>query len=91
MVGDSVIRRHNLKDSYPQDFGAVAVAACLAHDIGNPPFGHAGEDAIRLWFATSATGQTALEALPKSQRQDFLRFEGNAQGFRIITRLQKPG
>ena len=90
MVGDRVIRRHDLKGVYPQDFGAVVAAACLAHDIGNPPFGHAGEDAIRLWFAASATGQAVLETLSEPQRQDFLRFEGNAQGFRIITRLQSP-
>jgi len=90
MVGDSVIRRHGLKNVYPQDFGAVVAAACLAHDIGNPPFGHAGEDAIRLWFTTPATGQAVLEPLSDPQRQDFLRFEGNAQGFRIITRLQSP-
>ena len=90
MVGDSVIRRHDLKGVYPQDFGAVVAAACLAHDIGNPPFGHAGEDAIRLWFTTSPAGRAALERLTEAQRQDFLRFEGNAQGFRIITRLQSP-
>ncbi|HRF42653.1 MAG TPA: deoxyguanosinetriphosphate triphosphohydrolase [Candidatus Competibacteraceae bacterium] len=90
MVGDSVIKRHGLKSVYPQDFGAVVAAACLAHDIGNPPFGHAGEDAIRLWFTASATGQAVLESLTESQRQDFLRFEGNAQGFRIIARLQSP-
>ncbi|MBL8253748.1 MAG: deoxyguanosinetriphosphate triphosphohydrolase [Candidatus Competibacter sp.] len=90
MVGDSVIRRHDLKGVYPQDFGAVVAAACLAHDIGNPPFGHAGEDAIRLWFTASATGRAVLEQLSEAQREDFLRFEGNAQGFRIITRLQSP-
>ncbi len=90
MVGDSVIKRHGLKGVYPQDFGAVVAAACLAHDIGNPPFGHAGEDAIRLWFTTSATGLALLDALTNWQRADFLRFEGNAQGFRIITRLQSP-
>lgn len=90
MVGDSVIKRHALKGVYPQDFGAAVAAACLAHDIGNPPFGHAGEDAIRLWFSDSPTGQHALEPLTEPQRQDFLNFEGNAQGFRIITRLQSP-
>jgi dGTPase len=67
----------------------VVAAASLAHDIGNPPFGHAGEDAIRLWFTTSATGQAVLKALPQAQQPDFQRFEGNAQGFRIITRLAK--
>jgi dGTPase len=90
MVGDSVIRRHRLQGVYPQDFGAVVAAACLAHDIGNPPFGHAGEDAIRFWFTDSATGRAVLKSLTEPQRQDFLRFEGNAQGFRIITRLQSP-
>ena len=90
MVGDSVIKRHKLQGVYPQDFGAVVAAASLAHDIGNPPFGHAGEDAIRLWFAASKTGQTVLEQLREAQQQDFMHFEGNAQGFRIITRLQSP-
>ncbi len=89
-VGDSVIRRHRLQEVYPQDFGATVAAACLAHDIGNPPFGHSGEDAIRLWFETSPTAQEILERLTPVQRQDFLRFEGNAQGFRLIARLQSP-
>lgn len=89
-VGDSVIRRHGLQGVYPQDFGAIVAAACLAHDIGNPPFGHSGEDAIRLWFETSITGQAVLDRLTPVQRQDFLRFEGNAQGFRVLSRLQSP-
>ena len=90
MVGDRVIHRHALQGVYPQDFGAVVAAACLAHDIGNPPFGHAGEDAIRLWFTTSTTGRGILQQLTEAQQPDFRRFEGNAQGFRIITRLQSP-
>jgi dGTPase len=89
-VGDSVIHHYHLRGVYPQDFGAIVAAACLAHDIGNPPFGHAGEDAIRLWFETSATGQEVLAQLNPAQQHDFLRFEGNAQGFRVIARLQSP-
>ncbi|BCD59436.1 MULTISPECIES: deoxyguanosinetriphosphate triphosphohydrolase [unclassified Nitratiruptor] len=77
----------------PQDVGTVVQAACLSHDIGNPPFGHAGEYAIRHWFERD--GQEVLnkvfpnkETLTDEQKKDFLMFEGNAQGFRIVTRLE---
>jgi dGTPase len=69
------------------DFGDVVAAGCLAHDIGNPPFGHAGENAIATYFE-SGEGRAALEGLTPRQRTDFEKFEGNAQGFRILTRLQ---
>jgi dGTPase len=88
MAGDAIIHRYRLHDVYPQDFGAIVAAACIAHDIGNPPFGHAGEDAVRLWFQTSAMAQRILDKLTPAQQQDFLHFEGNAQGFRLLTRLQ---
>lgn len=88
MVGDAVIRHYQLTDIHAQDFGAIVAAACLAHDIGNPPFGHAGEDAIRLWFKHSELAQRILQTLNTAQQQDFLQFEGNAQGFRLLTRLQ---
>lgn len=89
----------SLLDRYPDlasleihsaDVGAIVAAACLAHDIGNPPFGHSGEDAIRLFFATTTAGRQLLAPLTDDQRADFLQFEGNAQGFRILTRLQNP-
>ncbi len=89
-VGDELIRNYGLSGVDPRDFGAIVAAACLAHDIGNPPFGHAGEDAIRSWFCDSRVGQTALDRLSEAQREDLLRFEGNAQGFRLLTRLQSP-
>lgn len=69
----------------PGHVGEIVAAACLAHDIGNPPFGHSGEEAIAHWFNGN---KTYLNDLAPTQQQDFLRFEGNAQGFRHLTRLQ---
>lgn len=67
-------------------------AACCLHDIGNPAFGHKGEDAIRAFFLTHPTGQAVIERLSPWQREDFLRFEGNAQSFRVATRtLNRDG
>lgn len=88
VVGREIIARHGLQDVESGDFGAIVAAACLAHDIGNPPFGHAGEDAIREWFRNS--GLLERHAFTPAQRADFERYEGNAQGFRIVSRLQSP-
>lgn len=68
------------------DFGSIVAAACLAHDIGNPPFGHSGEDAIQAWFCEE--GDQHLAGLSPAEQADLRKFEGNAQGFRLITRLQ---
>jgi len=69
-----------------RDVSAVVAAACLAHDIGNAPLGHGGEEAIATFFSEDESSFTA--ALSEHQRQDLQRFEGNAQGLRILTRLQ---
>jgi dGTPase len=90
LVGEQVIGRHALSEFEAADFGNIVAAACLAHDIGNPPFGHSGEDAIRHWAHTAEYGARRVAMLQGSEREDFLAFEGNAQGFRIITRLQNP-
>lgn len=70
------------------DIGSVVAAAALAHDIGNPPFGHSGEDAVRHWFATSPLLEEAKKTLLPAQMADFANWEGNAQGFRILSVLQ---
>jgi len=68
------------------DFGYIVQVACLSHDIGNPPFGHAGEAAIGQWFQDN--GERVFDAsLSDAQKRDFLNFEGNAQGFRILNKL----
>lgn len=67
------------------DVAAIVQAACLAHDIGNPPFGHAGEFAIRDWYGKRPPGFFANMRQPCIQ--DLNTFEGNAQGFRLLTSL----
>lgn len=69
----------------PADMGVIVQAACLAHDIGNPPFGHAGEYAIRDWFAHPQQA-ALLQQLTAEQAMDFVGYEGNAQGFRLLVR-----
>ncbi len=86
LCGEFILRAGPVTGMVPQDFGSIVAAACLAHDIGNPPFGHSGEDAIQSWFAEH--GRQYLEHLSESERLDLLKFEGNAQGFRLVTRLQ---
>ena len=67
-----------------QDCGDIVAAACLAHDIGNPPFGHSGEDAISSYFLSSAAAPY-LAQLTAAEVADLQHFEGNAAGFRILT------
>lgn len=69
----------------PQEIGAIVQAACLAHDIGNPPFGHAGEFAIRQWFKENSE-KLKLEC--QREKNDLQIFEGNAQGFRVVCRIE---
>jgi len=72
-----------------RDLPALLGAIGLAHDLGNPPFGHQGEAAIRSWMASkSKSVQNFFSGLNEAQKTDFLRFEGNAQAFRLLTRLQ---
>jgi dGTPase len=71
----------------PSDVGDIVQAACLAHDIGNPPFGHSGEEAIRNWFRFNAD-RALVKNLTAAQLHEFQYFEGNAQGLRVITKLE---
>jgi len=71
---------------FQRNIPALLAAVGLVHDLGNPPFGHQGERAIQSWF--SVNDKVLCELETKQQKQDFLRFEGNAQAFRLVTRLQ---
>ena len=83
-VGQALQTQQRLPDNLlPTDLGDIVQSTCLAHDIGNPPFGHTGEEAMRNWF--SLKGEDYLHHLNTRERNDLLHFEGNAQGLRILT------
>jgi len=92
LVGETVVKRNPaLNNRFTKfHFGEIVAAACLAHDIGNPPFGHSGEDAIAEYFR-SGNGQKFKSKIRDEKKwTDLIKYEGNAQGFRIITKLQNP-
>ena len=62
----------------------IVAAACLAHDLGNPPFGHSGEKAIGSYFSEGA-GRALQSELTERQWSDLCHFEGNANAFRLLT------
>lgn len=72
----------------PSDIGMIVATGALAHDIGNPPFGHSGENAIRYWFDNSEVAEKIKATLNEQQTADFKNWEGNAEGFRILGRQQ---
>ncbi|MCF6155093.1 MAG: dNTP triphosphohydrolase [Candidatus Brocadia sp.] len=95
IVGKYIINNYNLKDINEHDFGAIVSSACLAHDIGNPPFGHAEEKAMSDFFRT--TGSHIKAELNDKNGDvdklwnDFVDVEGNALGFHTITKKHYRG
>ena len=88
-LGDSIANR--LLEKHPElvgthvsEIGAIVSAACLAHDLGNPPFGHSGEKAISTYFS-EGKGQALKEQLSSMEWEDLTHFEGNANAFRLLT------
>ncbi len=75
------------------ELGQIVATACLAHDMGNPPFGHSGEKAIQTFF-TEGKGNYLKEKVSPAFWDDITHFEGNANAFRLLThqfRGRRPG
>ena len=90
LVGDEMLLRHpGLTGKISAaDFGAIVSAAALAHDVGNPPFGHSGEGAISEFFELHYLGQSIKAQVTEAEWADLINFEGNAQGFRLLNQKQ---
>jgi dGTPase len=90
-VGTKVLEKHPiLKEQFSaHDFGAIVAAAALAHDIGNPPFGHSGEEAISAYFKENT--ETIMGQVSDTEWADLISFEGNAQGFRLLNKTGHEG
>ena len=81
---DLLSRKLELQDTHLSEIGSIVAAACLAHDMGNPPFGHSGEKAIGTYFS-EGRGQMLRELVSEREWQDLIHFEGNANAFRLLT------
>lgn len=77
-----------LRGSLMEEMGQIVATACLAHDMGNPPFGHSGEKAIQTFF-TEGDGQRLRGMVSQEMWSDITHFEGNANAFRLLTHRYK--
>ncbi len=83
-IAQLIQERGGEESPFLSEMGAIVSAACLVHDLGNPPFGHSGENAITTFF-TEGKGQHFKEELTAEQWADVTCFEGNANAFRLLT------
>ncbi len=85
IVAQGLRERRLVNDEhYLAEIGSIVSAACLAHDMGNPPFGHSGENAISSYFQSQAPDSIRRDLHP-DELADFINFEGNANALRLLT------
>lgn len=84
MLSSELIKKEELSWEKASEIGAIVGSACLAHDLGNPPFGHSGEHAISDFFKNHY-GQKYKEVFTTEQWNDFIQFDGNANAFRLLS------
>ena len=85
IISTQLLKKYpDLEDTHVSEIGAIVSAACLAHDLGNPPFGHSGEKAISTFFS-EGKGLALKEQLSSMEWEDITHFEGNANAFRLLT------
>lgn len=88
-IGHWLAEQGHIQPGEEHNLANIVQAACVAHDIGNPPFGHSGEHAMGSWFTEQfAAGKGLAGAVEADLQSEFMAFEGNAQGFRILARLE---
>ena len=87
-IGNAVSRaldeKYEGRVRYMSEIGSIVATACLAHDLGNPPFGHMGENAIATYFTEEDGCKFQCELSP-AEWADIAQFEGNANAFRLLT------
>ncbi len=94
LSGEHILERHpELRQMgiSSMDFGAIVSAASLMHDMGNPPFGHAGENAISEFFKKNENIALIKSHVSEKEWADLTNFEGNAQGFRLVNMQNYQG
>ncbi len=94
LVGEKILEKHpEVQEAgfSSSDFGAIVSAASLMHDMGNPPFGHSGENAISGYFKKQETSYLIKHQVSKKEWTDLTNFEGNAQGFRLVNKQNYQG
>jgi len=92
MLSERLQKKHQ-KNPFVSEIGTIVSTACLAHDLGNPPFGHSGEAAISNFFLNGA-GNVFKNKLTEGEWKDFTHFDGNANAFRTLTHQfngKRPG